>query len=87
MRNPHQVFKVLNDPDNPEENERARTLCNVLENLSVLLIFLNAVLALYIEIRMYQIIRDQKGDYKGAQPSIREGIVRASLLSETRLHG
>ena len=61
------VFKVINDPRNPDSSERAKFLVGALENVSMFLIGLNCIGAVYVEVRMMKILRaaQQEGaDYK-----------------------
>ena len=58
------LFRVLNDPNNPDQSQSARALCLLLERGSTVLILANVCFAMYIEIRMMIILREASIDYK-----------------------
>ena len=59
------VFKLLNDPENPQETPEAEALSNALEIFSVCLMLGTCVLSLIVELHTYRNVTDAtEGDYK-----------------------
>jgi hypothetical protein len=58
------VFKLLNDPANPQQTEDAQTLSNALEVLSIVLMLATCVLSMIIEVHTYKNVTDKSQDYK-----------------------
>ena len=58
------VFKVLNDPSNPNAADQARATSDALEKISILLTLMNIVLAMFTEGRVWQHMRHGDEDYR-----------------------
>lgn len=58
------VFKVLNDPSNPNTGDQARATSDALERISILLLLINIVLAAVTEARVWQHMRHDDEDYR-----------------------
>ena len=58
------VFKVLNDPSNPATGEEARRLADVLEWVSIVLMFGNVLLAILIECQIIKHVQVGDEDYR-----------------------
>ena len=58
------VFKLLNDPANPQQTEEAEGLSDTLELLSICLMLGTCVLALIVEVQVYRNVTDDSADYK-----------------------
>ena len=58
------VFKVLNDPSNPATGEDARSLADVLEWVSIVLMFGNVLLAMLIEFQIIKHVQVGDEDYR-----------------------
>jgi len=58
------LFKVLNDPANPQTGERARSLSAGLETASIILLFLNVLLGVYIQTRVWSHVTTGDEDYR-----------------------
>jgi hypothetical protein len=94
------VFKVLNDPENPQvtgvEGDLAQTVKNGLESVSMALTVLNVFLATFCEFRVYMHVRDgeedyrvrmlkrQKGELEEQLAEFELGIVKAKQLASER---
>jgi hypothetical protein len=90
------VFKVLNDPQNPQTSDAAISVKNGLEWASMALTVLNVFLATFCEIRVWKHVRDGEEDYrvrmlkrqleerKQEQEDLLAGIVRAKALADER---
>jgi hypothetical protein len=90
------VFKVLNDPENPQTSDAALSVKNGLEWISMALTVLNVFLATFCEIRVWKHVRDGEEDYrvrmlkrqleqqKQLQEDLLAGIVRAEALADER---
>jgi hypothetical protein len=90
------VFKVLNDPQNPQTSEAAISVKDGLEWASMALTILNLFLATYVEIRVWKHVRDGEEDYrvrminrqieqsKQQTEALLAGVARAKALADKR---
>jgi len=90
------VFKVLNDPQNPQTSDAALSVKDGLEWVSLALTVLNVLLATFCEVRVWKHVRDGEEDYrvrmlkrqleekKQEQEDLLAGIVRAKALADER---
>ena len=90
------MFKVLNDPSNPQTGDQARSMSSALEWISMVLTSLNVFLATFVQVRVWKHVRDGEEDYrvrmlkrkleelKQQQEDNLAGIVRAKRLADER---
>jgi len=58
------VFRIVDDPVDPDESNGGRLLSTLLKWMSFVLIAMNCVLAIVVEVRVYQHVQDSEEDYK-----------------------
>ena len=70
------VFKVINDPANPDSTSTAQTLSASLEMASVLLVIANSGGAVYVEWRMMMLLREASADSDYKEDLVAEKITQ-----------
>jgi hypothetical protein len=58
------VFKILNDPENPDSSSNGLWLATLMERISLVLVLLNCVVAVFIEARVLHLVIKEEEDYK-----------------------
>ncbi len=58
------VFKVIDDPANPDLSNGGRILSSALKYMSLIMIAANCILAMVVEVRVWQHVTDGDEDYK-----------------------
>ena len=75
------VFKVIDDPVNPDVSNSGRILSSALKYMSLVLIVANCILAMVVEVRVWQHVQDGDEDYKVKMTRQKMEALQAELES------
>jgi hypothetical protein len=75
------VFKVIDDPVNPDVSNSGRILSSALKYMSLVLIVANCILAMMVEVRVWQHVQDSDEDYKVKMTRQKMEALQAELES------
>jgi hypothetical protein len=75
------VFKVIDDPVNPDVSNSGRILSSALKYMSLVLIVANCILAMMVEVRVWQHVQDGDEDYKVKMTRQKMEALQAELES------